>query len=127
MDHNVQGDMILLDFSKAFDTVPHCHLLKKLKFYHIESQVVQWIEKWLTLCKQRVLLDGELSDHVPVSSGVPQGTVLGPLMFLIYINDITGDISSQLRLFADDCLLYLPIKSEQDSILLQRDLDTSSQ
>ena len=104
----------------------HCHLLKKLKFYHIENQVVQWIEKWLTLRKQRVLLDGESSDHVLVSSGVPQGTVLGPLMFLIYINDITEDISSQLRLFADDCLLYLPIKSEQDSILLQQDLDTLS-
>ena len=51
MDHNVQVDMILLDFSKAFDTVPHCRLLKKLKFYHIENQVVQWIEKWLTLHK----------------------------------------------------------------------------
>ena len=128
MDHNVQVDMILLDFSKAFDTVwPHCRLLKKLKFYHIENQVIQWIEKWLTLCKQRALLDGESSDHVPVSPGVPQGTVLGPLMFLIYINYITEDISSQLRLFVDDCLLYLPIKSEQDSILLQRDLDTLSQ
>ena len=81
----------------------------------------------LTLCKQHVLLDGESSDHIPVSSGVPQGTMLGLLMFLIYINDITEDISSQLRLFADDCLFYLPIKSEQDSILLQWDLDTLSQ
>ena len=107
MDHNVQVDMILLDFSKAFDTVPHCHLLKKLKFYHIENQVVQWIGKWLTLHKLCVLLDGESSNHVPVSSGVPQGTVLGPLIFFIYINNIT---SSQLRLFADHCLLYLPIK-----------------
>ena len=62
-----------------------------------------------------------------MSSGVSQDTLLGLLMFLIYINDITEDISSQLRLFADDCLLYLPIKSEQDSILLQRDLDTLSQ
>ena len=101
--------MILLDFSKTFDTVPHCRLLKKLKFYHIENQVVQWIQQWLTLHKQCVLLDGESSDHVPVSSGVLHGTVLGLLMFLIYINDITEDISSQLRLFADDCLLYLPI------------------
>ena len=60
-------------------------------------------------------------------SGVPQSTVLGPLMFLIYINDITEDISSQLRFFADDCLLYCTIKSEQDSILLQWDLDTLAQ
>ena len=63
--------------------MPHCRLLKKLKFYHIENQVVQWIEKWLTLRKQHVLLDGESSDHVPVSSGMPQGTVLGLLMFLL--------------------------------------------
>ena len=128
MDHDVQVDMILLDFSKAFDTVPHCRLLKKLKFYHniIENQVIQWLEKWLTARKQRALLDGESSDHVPVLSSVPQGTVLGPLMFLIYINEITKDISSQLRLFADDCLLYRTIKSEQDSVLLQQDLDTLS-
>ena len=126
MDHNVQVDMILLDFSKAFASVPHCRLLKKLKFYHIENQVIQWIEKWFTARKQCVLLDGESSDHVPVLSGVLQGTVLGPMMFLIYINDITEDISSQLRLFADDCLLYRTIKSEQDSILLQRDLDILS-
>ena len=116
--------MILLDFSEAFDTVPHCHLLKKLNFFHIENQVIQWIEKWLTVRKQCVLLDGETSDHIPVSSGVPQGTVL---MFLIYINDITEDISSQLRLFTDNCLLYHTIKSEQDSIFLQWDLDTLSQ
>ena len=78
-------DIILLDFSKAFDTVLHCCLLKKLKFYHIESQIIHWIEKWLTEHKQQVLLDGESSDYVPVSSGVPQGTMLGSLMFLIYI------------------------------------------
>ena len=95
--------------------------------YHIENQVIQWIEKWLTVRKQHVLLDGESSDYVPVSSGVPQGIVLGLLMFLIYINDITEDISSQLRLFADDCLLYCAIKSEQDPILPQQDLDTLSQ
>ena len=62
-----------------------------------------------------------------MSSDVPQNTVLGPFMFLIYINDITEDILSQLRVFADDCLLYCAIKSEQDSILLQWDLDTLSQ
>ena len=83
------------------------------------------LKKRLTIRKQHVLLDGGSSDYVPVSAGVPQGTLLRPLMFLIYINDITEDISSQLRLFAGDCLLHHAIKSEQeDPILLQRDLDT---
>ena len=127
MDRNVQVDMILLDFSKAFDTVPHRRLLDKLKFYHIESNIMRWIEQWLTARHQRVLLDGESSDYVPVLSGVPQGTVLGPLMFLIYINDITENISSQLKLFADDCLLYRAIRTEQDALLLQKDLDSLSQ
>ena len=126
MDRNLQVDMILLDFSKAFNTIPHCRLLKKLEYYHIDGQVIHWIEKWLTTRKQRVLLDGESSDYVPVTSGVPQGTVLGPLMFLIYINDIVENISSQIKLFADDCLLYRVIKTEQDTVSLQRDLDTLS-
>ena len=120
MDHNIQVDMILLDFSKAFNTVPHYYLLKKLKFYNIENQIIHCIEKWLTVHKQWVLLDGESSDYVPVSSGVPEGTVLGLLMFLIYINGIKENVLSQLKLFADDCLLYHAIKAEQDSILLKR-------
>jgi len=118
IDHNTQIDMILLDFSKAFSMVPDRRLLKKLKFYHIENQVISWIEEWLTVRKQRVLLGGESSDYVPVLSGVPQGTVVGLVMFLIYINNIMENISSQLRLFADDCSLYRPIRTVQDSILL---------
>ena len=127
MDAHKQVDLILLDFSKAFDTVPHHRLLTKLKFYQIDNQVVDWIAKWLTLRKQRVLLDGESSDYVPVTSGVPQGTVLGPLLFLIYINDIVENISSKIRLFADDCLLYRIITSVHDTTALQKDLDTLTQ
>ena len=98
-----------------------------MKFYHIEIHIIHWIEKWLTVHKQQVLLNGELSDYVPVSYGVPQGTVLGPLIFLIYINDITENVSSQLKLLADDCLLYCAIKTGQNSILPQKDSDTLTQ
>ena len=104
--------------------MPHHRLLQKLKYYCIDNQIIKWITKWLTSRKQRVLLDGESSDYVLVTSGVPQGTVLGPLLFLIYINDIIENITSKLKLFADDCLLYRTITSEQDTMALQKDLDT---
>ena len=82
---------------------------------------------WLTHCSQCVVLDSEFSSPFPVLSGVPQGTVLGPLMFLLYINDITQGIDSPLRLFADDCLLYRVINSVEDSNRLQGDLDRLSE
>ena len=88
----------------------------------------KWIDAWLTQRSQKVVLDGVSSDSKPVHSGVLQGTVLGPLIFLIYINDITKHVSSRssLRLFADDCLLYRNITAEEDSIQLQHDLNQLS-
>ena len=96
----------MLDFSKAFDTVAHKRLMAKLHHYRVDHQVCAWIQSWLTQRTQTVVVDGISSPPVHVLSGVPQGTVLGPLMFLLYINDIATGISSPLRLFADDCLLY---------------------
>ena len=124
MDHRKQTDLILLDFQKAIDTVPHQRLLCKLSSYGIQNQLYSWIDSWLTQRKQQVIVDSLASVWVPVKSGVPQGTVLGPLMFLIYINDIGDNISSSLQLFADDCILYRTITSPEDSIQLQRDLDS---
>ena len=99
--------MIFLDFSKAFDTVPHQRLLTKLQYYGINNKIYHWISNWLTKRSQRVLVNGSSSNYVPVISGVPQDTVLGPLMFLLYINDINKNIiSSKLGLFADDCVIY---------------------
>ena len=98
--------MMILDFSKAFDTVPHRRLLMKLDHYGIRDHTHEWIRQWLTTRKQRVVLDGEASSEVHVDSGVPQGTVLGPLMFLLYVNDIGEGVNSEVKLFADDCLLY---------------------
>ena len=90
LDHGKQTDVLLLDFSKAFDTVPHKRLLKKIDHYGIRGQLNKWIEAWLCGKSQTVLVNGACSSPVTVTSGVPRGTVLGPLMFLLYINGILG-------------------------------------
>ena len=118
-----QVDLIILDFSKAFDMVPHQKLLHKLRNYGINGKLNTWIEQFLSNREQRVLVDGEFSSYDKVLSGVPQGTVLGPLLFLCFINDLPQHVTSQLRLFADDCLLYRRIKSATDQYILQKDLE----
>ena len=121
-----QTDAILLDFSKAFDKVDHEGLLMKLEHYGIRSSLLSWTRSFLIGRSQKVLVDGKASSPTPVLSGVPQGTVLGPLFFLIYINDITKGLSAGtfIRLFADDSLLYRTIRTPKDSEILQKDLNT---
>ena len=114
----------VLDFSKVnFDTVPHDGLLSKLKHYGIDKNIWQWISNFLKKRKQCVVVDGVSSGLVDVDSGVPQGTVLGPILFLLHINDLPSIVSSKVRLFADDCLIYRQIKSNNDQIELQRELN----
>ena len=113
-----------LDFSKAFDTVPHQCLLTKLDHIGIRGDLLTWIKGFLTNRRQHVVCDGAASDWVKVISGVPQGSILGPLFFLIYINDIGEGLSSQTRLFADDCTVFREICSTQDCSTLQADLGT---
>ena len=99
-----QIDAVLLDFSKAFDKVPHHRLATKLDHYGIRGKLLQRITSFLEGRSQQVLVEGQSSPSAPVTSGVPQGTVLGPLLFLIYINDLPSCVSSTCRLFADDSL-----------------------
>ena len=102
---------------------PHELLQNKLFSYGICGKTLKWKDSFLCLRQQRVVVNGVKSDWAPVLSGVPQGTVLGPLLFYLYINDISSDIESQIKPFADDCVCYREIKDEEDTIKFQRDID----
>ena len=123
VEKSQQIDAAILDFTKAFDCVPHERLKSKLHHYGIRNNTLNWITRFLTQRQQRVVINGESSKWHPVISGVPQGTVLGPLLFLIYINDIVEDLQCNIRLFADDAILYTTVSSVQDCSKLQNDLD----
>ena len=123
LDKGIQTDMLVLDFSKAFDRVPHQRLLWKLQHYGVRGNIHSWIASFLSGRTQRVVVEGSSSDRVPVVSGVPQGSVLGPMLFLLFINDLPDKIVSSSRLFADDCIVYRQIKDISDCETLQEDLN----
>ena len=118
-----QTDILILDFAKAFDKVNHSLLIHKLQHYDIIGKSVRWIQNWLANRKQYVVIDGSTSDAVSVDTGVPQGSVLGPGLFLYYINDLQSRLTSTVRLFADDTIAYLTISNNNDAETLQKDLD----
>ena len=115
--------LILLDFSKAFDKVNHLKLLYKLQLHGVQGKTLRWIESYLIGRSQTVVLNGNNSDELPVSSGVPQGSVLGPILLLLYINNLPDSLQSQVRLFADDTAVYLTVEGQADSKKLQEDLN----
>ena len=116
-------DAIYLDFSKAFDTVPHRRLMSKLESYGITGKVKQWVLSFLSGRSQTVKVNNDESPPAPVISGIPQGSVLGPLLFVIYINDLPDTVNSHVYLFADDTKLMRKVTSSDDAKALQRDLN----
>jgi ribonucleases P/MRP protein subunit RPP40 len=118
-------DIVYLDFAKAFDKVPTKKLLAKIKAKGIKGKVYNWIAEWLNKRKQRVLLNGQHSEWLDVISGVPQGSVLGPLLFLIFIDDLDNfsPMISILSKFADDTKLGHPVINEEDKNILQNQLN----
>ena len=112
-----------MDSPKAFDKVPHQRLIHKLKSHGMENSIINWIEQWLTDRRQRVVVDGEVSSWKPVLSGVPQGSVLGPILFLVYINDLEEGVTGKILKFADDIKLFRKTKEIGDTFFLQDDID----
>ena len=109
LDSGKEVRAVFCDIRKAFDRVWHVGLLHKLKASGVKGEILDWFKHYLSDRKQRVVLPGAISDWVFIRAGVPQGSILGPLLFLIYINDIVTDICSNIRLFADDTSLYIVV------------------
>ena len=112
VDDGSPVDVIYLDFQKAFDKVPHQN--HKLKSDGMGNSLINWIEQWLTDRRQRVVVDGEVSSWKSVLSGVPQGSVLGPILFLVYINDLEEGVTGKILKFADDTKLFTKTKEIGD-------------
>ena len=124
LDNGSCVDVIYCDFRKAFDKVPHRQLLAKVKAYGIDGPLLAWISDFLCDRQQRVRVSGSYSEWHPVKSGIPQGSVLGPLLFVLYVNDLPDVItSSSIYLFADDLKIFREVSSSQDCDHLQQDLE----
>jgi hypothetical protein len=124
LDKGSQVDIIYLDFSKAFDTVPHDLLMHKLRSqFGFNGKLAAWFENYLKDRKQRVVIDNVESEWLSVTSGVPQGSILGPLLFLLYINDMPSiSATCTTALFADDAKCIKEMKSQNDAVILQNHL-----
>ena len=116
-------DVIYLDYSKVFNSVSHLRLISKLQAYSIRGNLLKWIKNFLIGRQQKVILNGSSSQWIEVTSGVPQGSELGPLLFILYVNNITDGVQSTSEKFADDSKLYRIIQNQCDTDTLQQDLN----
>src|SRR6267154_5992709 len=123
IDSGSSVDIFYLDFQKAFDKVPHGRLMDKVRDAGIGGKIADWLENWLSDRVQRVSINGSCSEWVDVTSGVPQGSILGPLLFTIFINDIDSKVTNDLLKFADDLKMWGRADTIQDRMHLQKDLD----
>ena len=114
-------DTVYLDFAKAFDAVPHEWLLHKLTGLGVHGKILTWIRSFLSGRTQRVIVDGEESEWKDVVSGIPQGSVLGPILFVCFVNDLPSVVTSRVLLFADDTKIFTEVPVNQQT--LQQDLD----
>ena len=112
MDQGHSVDVILLDFQKAFDKISKKRLLQKLSAYGIRGKVLQWIVDFLSDRKMRIMVRSEYSEWFDVISGVPQGSVLGPVLFFIYVNVIPETVNSSVKMFADDTKIFRTLKKQ---------------
>lgn len=123
MDRRSCADCVFLDFAKAFDKVSHNLLLLKLSKLNLDANLLSWLELFLLNRSQYVVANNHESSPSPVFSGIPQGSVLGPLLFLIYVNDLPLCVSSNIHLFAEDCFFFREIIDDNDVKLLQTDIN----
>ena len=122
LNYRGSSHCLFLDFAKAFDSVPHQRLLLRLECLGIRGNLLSWFRSYLTNRFQRVVVNGHYSEWLPMLSGVPQGSILGPLLFILYINDLHSLVTSSLKIYADDVALYAAVSSYQDCVNLQNDL-----
>ena len=115
--------VIFLDFRKAFDSVSHVKLLQKLRSYGIDEKLVVWIQDYLTNRETAVRVNAKLSSWAAVLSGVPQGSVLGPLLFLLFVNELPTWTINSIKMFADDTKIWCKIIPEDDFLSLQENLN----